>query len=57
MRKLISGIIGVIWGASLLIHWGVINNAQNAIGVAIGAVLFIGGVYYIFLWNKEKAES
>ena len=55
MRKLISGLIGSIWGAVMLVHWGILKGAENLNGVALGAVLFIAGIYYLIQWKKTKS--
>jgi len=55
MRKLISGLVGLIWGGALLYFWGIAKGFENLSGIAIGAVMFIAGLYYLIQWKKERA--
>jgi hypothetical protein len=54
MRKLLSGLIGVVWGGSMLYFWGIVKGFEKPSAVGIGAVMFIAGIYYIIKWKKER---
>lgn len=54
MRKMIGGLIGVVWGGALIAHWATSRDSQDYTGVAIGAVILVIGIYYLNQWNKER---
>ncbi len=54
MRKLISGLVGILWGGAMLVYWGLAKGAENTGGIAIGAVIFVAGLYYLNRWRNSK---
>ena len=54
MRKLIGGLVGVLWGGALVAHWATSKDSQDYTGVAIGGVIFVIGIYYLIQWNKGR---
>lgn len=65
MRKIISGVVGVLWGGVIVANFLIRGGAQGEggyragqyIALVMGLLLFFGGLYYLVVGVLEPAKS
>jgi hypothetical protein len=54
MSKLLTGLLGTLWGGGLLYYWAWVKAGFNPVGIFLGAFIFAGGVWYLYLWWRGR---
>jgi hypothetical protein len=54
MSKLLTGLLGTLWGGGLLYYWVWAKAGFSPVGIFLGAFIFAGGAWYLYLWWRER---
>lgn len=66
MKYLILGIIGIVWGAGIIVNGMLNGNPQTGnqvyqtgqnTGLIFGAILIVAGILAIVKWKKDKTKT